>query len=1252
MADNAIDKLVIRVESNAQSASTSLEKLANNLTKVKSSLTNMNTSGLDALATSIGNLSTAAGNANSANNFARIANSLRTLSNIDPNQLKNVANSLDAFSRRFNNMSKIANGNQGINSMASFLRSIGNIGKIDTGNLDTKLQAITQSLVNMMQALNNAPSVSAQLATLMQSLAQLSQTTVATGNGFQMWQQAHPIINKLLVETGNLAKAIGTKLLNAVKMVGTALFNPFKMVGNFIQATTGKVFGLLLYINLVKRALSGIWGAVTKGAAYTEIYNYFNTTLTKMGNDLATKMGEEGADAGKQYVDGFKSELNDLTEKMTGFTVGDKGQLIDVDVPSLGLDPAKVMNFEAQIAQVTNSAGMLEQQSIQTAKALTMLSADFSSLRNMDFDKVMSNMTSGLLGQSRVMYQYGIDITNATLSQIALDHGITKSVSSMSQAEKMQLRLLAILQQSRVAWGDNIMTINSVANGYRVLKQQISNLGRTLGQVLMPIVSKVLPYVNAMIMALQKLFALLGVKLHGDNWLQNLNANNKGIGTGLEDAVDVADDLGDSLDGVGNSADGAKKAIDKLKTATLGIDELNIISPDDDTSSGGSGGSGGGSGGGGGGIDLSGDIGDLLAEYESVWDEALKVAQNKAEELANTFINFIKNGQYAAAGRWIANSLADSLAGINWDNVYEGARNFGSGLAKFLNGLLNPQMFYEIGSTISGGLMTAIEFGVAFTDDFDWEQLGLDWASFFNGILDNWDPEKSYTLINNVAEGLLTAFKAGIDNLNKEELKEKVKKFWEGLSIEAKLGLFTLILGKPILSFLGATTTFAAKTLLQNLIGGFITGGGTAGTAASAGGALAGASITIPIAIILLGTLGNILLDNSFYNDIDKKIDEVSNDIAQKRAKGQDTSKEEKQLKQYNNTKEGVQTGKESYYGMGGATGITGSGLKDLFHTLADPIAKSWNSGWDTYKNIKNGAYSTTTTKGTVETPTYKAQSSTERTMKEVTVVGKEDSTFTKMKERVDSVKDKVQTSTARGVEDKTFTGMLGKWNGFDNKTKTATGNGIEASSLTNMLSKWNGFSDKTKTATGNGSESTTLSSLLRKWANFYDIDGTATGYGKEDYTFSQIKSKYDNMKDKIVTVTVNALTNSANNVLNAFKANGGVYKNGSWSDIKYYAGGGLPSNGQMFVAREAGPELVGSIGNSTAVVNNSQIVESIASAIVRIVDPLMPFVRDSNATLHRIEAKEMSVNIGDREIAQANNRGQRGLGYSLQTIH
>lgn len=97
----------------------------------------------------------------------------------------------------------------------------------------------------------------------------------------------------------------------------------------------------------------------------------------------------------------------------------------------------------------------------------------------------------------------------------------------------------------------------------------------------------------------------------------------------------------------------------------------------------------------------------------------------------------------------------------------------------------------------------------------------------------------------------------------------------------------------------------------------------------------------------------------------------------------------------------------------------------------------------------------------------------------------------------------------------------------------------------------------------------------------------------------------------------------------NLFKADGGIFYNGGWHNIAGYADGGLPPVGQMFVARENGAELVGTINNHTAVMNNDQIVDSVADGVYRA-------VVNANATTQQSRTSvTIPVQIGTKEIGR-----------------
>ena len=76
---------------------------------------------------------------------------------------------------------------------------------------------------------------------------------------------------------------------------------------------------------------------------------------------------------------------------------------------------------------------------------------------------------------------------------------------------------------------------------------------------------------------------------------------------------------------------------------------------------------------------------------------------------------------------------------------------------------------------------------------------------------------------------------------------------------------------------------------------------------------------------------------------------------------------------------------------------------------------------------------------------------------------------------------------------------------------------------------------------------------------------------------------------------------------------------------VKWYAEGGFPDEGELFVAREAGPELVGNIGNRAAVANNDQIVEGIKQGTYEAVSMAMRENKSNN--------QPIVVKIGEKTI-------------------
>lgn len=98
---------------------------------------------------------------------------------------------------------------------------------------------------------------------------------------------------------------------------------------------------------------------------------------------------------------------------------------------------------------------------------------------------------------------------------------------------------------------------------------------------------------------------------------------------------------------------------------------------------------------------------------------------------------------------------------------------------------------------------------------------------------------------------------------------------------------------------------------------------------------------------------------------------------------------------------------------------------------------------------------------------------------------------------------------------------------------------------------------------------------------------------------------------------------------------------------IPYFAQGGFVDEGQLFIAREAGAEMVGTIGNRTAVANNDQIVEGISAGVANANDGVIAAIY---ALMNIIEDKDLSVSIGDDVIGRSYDRYSRNRGVRVNS--
>ena len=235
---------------------------------------------------------------------------------------------------------------------------------------------------------------------------------------------------------------------------------------------------------------------------------------------------------------------------------------------AMGIDPAAWMNNQAIFMTLAKGFGVAGDRADTMSQQLTQLGYDLSSFFNIKVEDAMLKLQSGLAGELEPLRRLGFDLSQAKLEAVALSLGIDKAVSSMTQAEKAELRYYAIMTQVTDAHGDMARTLDDPANQMRILKSQVTQLGRALGNFFIPVLNKVLPYLIGMARVLREVLdvfmGLLGIELAT-------------VDFGTDSITSATDDLVTNLE---DAQDEAKK----LKSYMLGFDELNVINADDSDS--------------------------------------------------------------------------------------------------------------------------------------------------------------------------------------------------------------------------------------------------------------------------------------------------------------------------------------------------------------------------------------------------------------------------------------------------------------------------------------------------------------------------------------------------------------------------------------------------------------------------------------------------------------------------------------------
>ena len=311
---------------------------------------------------------------------------------------------------------------------------------------------------------------------------------------------------------------------------------------------------------------------------------------------MAVRQVARGIASCVKQVSNYVEDMNLYAASMGSFA--EQGAAFAQQVQTrLGVDAGEWMRFQGVLQSIGTGFGITSERMATMSQNMTQLGYDIASFYNLDVDEAMRKVQSGFAGELEPMRRIGYDLSVARMQIEATNLGIEKQVSDMTQAEKAALRYHLMMTQLTQVQGDMARTISSPANQLRVLQAQLTLAARAIGNLFIPMLNLILPYAIAAAKAIQMLANAIarffGLDVSFDVDYGALD----GVQAGLSDGADAAADLGaaakDATDGLGKGADTAKRKVEELKRSVMGFDELNKLaadtSPASDASSGASG---------------------------------------------------------------------------------------------------------------------------------------------------------------------------------------------------------------------------------------------------------------------------------------------------------------------------------------------------------------------------------------------------------------------------------------------------------------------------------------------------------------------------------------------------------------------------------------------------------------------------------------------------------------------------------------
>lgn len=318
-----------------------------------------------------------------------------------------------------------------------------------------------------------------------------------------------------------------------------------------------------------------------------------------------------------------------------------------------------------------------------------------------------------------------------------------------------------------------------------MLQSNFASLGRTIGSLFIPILRTVLPYINAIVIALQRMFAyiakLLGIKL------SNFVSSTGGISV---DTSNIADDMDNASDSIDTANKNAKKLEKTL--SVLSFDELNQLNDNSDSGNTSNPSSGSGNGGLGhiGALDAALD--DALSAYQKAWDEAFKKMSNRANKMADAIVNAFKRKDWKGLGKIMADGINWGMQklydAINWNKVGPYITKFTSAFTQTFNSLVDNINWNLMGRTVGAGLNTIVNMANQLLEGTDFKNLGKKFAEGVTGFIREVEWTNFGNMLGNNFMKAWDVFTGFVENLPYNEIGQAVANGLNGIFEKVDFG--------------------------------------------------------------------------------------------------------------------------------------------------------------------------------------------------------------------------------------------------------------------------------------------------------------------------------------------------------------------------------------------------------------------------------------------------------------------------------